>query len=364
MAKTTVLTTGSINHSTDTLITFPKSKKTLVLSKNYSAKQLAEIDSFLTTHTIRTKTSSMSPQLQNCADRTFTNWEIENQYQSVPGKYLGICTNVITIYKAYRQYGFNSLYVSSTTDIDSARNDGFSYDSLMWGLSNSGTLLSIDASNSGGRHVGSYYIDEPMERNNWTGIDIQTVANYVGSSKKVRLGSYKWPVIPQYYEFLSNTTYGQVYGPILNYANNLYIMCDEYYGNCLGHTYEYWNEFHGYYGSKNIANWMDVVINNGNGQSPGICNYASTSWLTLLTTANGIGLNEVWLYAQGTGNEAAIANFCASAWQDSWLTRQQKGLVTEYRCAQNNCTSCSYPTQGTWELYDMWYDGTSRFVGY
>lgn len=131
-------------------------------------------------------------------------------------------------------------------------------------------------------------------------------------------------------------------------------MCDQYNGNCLGHTYEYWNEFNGYYGpSKSIANWFDAVINNGNGSSNG-CGYAATSWITLLTTADGLGISEVWLYAyDDSGDESAISSCCSSAWQDYWLLRQQGNLVTVW---QNTDGTCDW-INGQWKLIDSYYDG-------
>ena len=87
-------------------------------------------------------------------------------------------------------------------------------------------------------------------------------------------------------------------------------MCDQYNGNCLGHTYEYWNEFNGYYGpSKSIANWFDAVINNGNGSSNGY-GYAATSWITLLTTADGLGISEfgfMRMTTQGMNQQYQVA---------------------------------------------------------
>ena len=79
MAKNAVIATGSINLSTDTVITLPKSGKRLVLSKSYSAYQLAQIDSFLTTHTIGTKPAGVTPNLQDCADKTFYTIGKQNQ---------------------------------------------------------------------------------------------------------------------------------------------------------------------------------------------------------------------------------------------------------------------------------------------
>ena len=352
MAKTVATVTSSINHSTDTVITLPRSGKTIVIDKNLPADKIALLDNYLSTHNISNKPQTVKPYA-GYYQVTISYWEMENQFSPAPGKNLGICTNIIPIWNTARpSYGFTSIYVNNTDDLDSAYHDGYSYDNMMLGLTNYNTAFSqIDASNSYGRHVGSYYIDEPIEKGTWDDYTIESVASYSGaSSRRIMLGSYKWPVVPQYWSF--PVTYGQKYGPIVSSLGNIYIMCDEYHGNCLGHTSDYWNEFKGYYISKNISNWLDVTINNGYGNASS-CGYAATSWSTLLYTANYNGIGEVWLYAVDEGDETAILNFCLSAWQMHWNLRLQKHLVIIYQCSGLNC---SWPDGGNWTVYAAYYD--------
>ena len=367
MVKNAVIPTVKINHDVDTVIILPQSHTTIIISKSVSMDRIALMDDYLMAEkkspnskkSTAPITQSIKPDLRLCQYEfdTVTFWEAEN-YSPAQGKTLGICTNEITWSKANYQYGFSKIFVTSAADIDNAYSAGYSYDNMMYQLNLPGYSTDIQASNSGGRHVGSYYIDEPIERGVWTPTLVLDAASL--TSKPVMLGSFKFPVSPQYYDILTNKTYGQIYGPLMSSANNLYIMCDKYYGNCLGgHTYEYWNEFHGYYcANKNFSNWFHVVINNGNGISSS-CQYAATSWITLLTTADGKGINEVWLYAQDTGDETGIANCCASCWQDHWLTQFQRQRVN---VLINTGTTCS--PNGPWGMYDTWYTGRTRYASY
>lgn len=107
--------------------------------------------------------------------------------------------------------------------------------------------------------------------------------------------------------------------------------------------------FHNAYGSRNISNWMNVVINNGStGYFRGFCGGYSTDWTTLFGHANGYGMNNIWLYAYQTGDQTDVSNFAYSAWTQGFVLNLEKQVFTEWKCTQNSCTSCSYPTEGTW----------------
>ncbi len=370
MNKTSAMKIVSSINTDDTVITLPLSKKTIEFKKGTPSDKIALLDKYLSTHkNLPTKRQTVSPNALTCGQYDEYDWEYENQYQAVPGKNLGIWTNDITVWQTYNQYGFTSLFVTSTTDIDSGYADGFSEDNMMWGLGLPDYAGGITNSTSGGRHVGSYYIDEPIETGKggggWTPTLVLDAASL--TPKPVMLGSYKWPVVPQYYDVLTNTTYGQIYGPLINSANNLYIMCDEYHGNCLGTVEDYWGEFHDYYTSpKNPTDWLNVVDNNGTGGGHNTCNSEnSTSWYDLIHFADGsLGMNTIWLYAENTGDEQAIASFCYAAWYEGWLLRQQKQILTVWKCSTSPCTSCSYPNSGAWYILESYYTEVSRYVPY
>lgn len=195
MAKTVTLPTATIDHTIDTIITLPKSKITIVVKKNYPANKIAIMDDYFSTHTISKSPQrhNIKPYYQWCPYHYDSSWVLQNQYASVSGKNLGIWTNYISIYQARNQYGFTSLFVSSVQDIDSAINDGFTNNNLMWGLGSAiGDTAQVNTSTSGGRSVGSYCIDEPWERDNWDDYSMVNIASYV-YPKRVMLVSYEWP---------------------------------------------------------------------------------------------------------------------------------------------------------------------------
>lgn len=172
--------------------------------------------------------------------------------------------------------------------------------------------------------------------------------------------SYKWPVAPQYYTFLT-TTYGDKYSAVLNSYGNEYIMCDQYHGNCFGSAVDYWSKFRDYYGSWNcIMNWLHVDINNGSGGGHVACPYIneeSSSWSDLLDYANNNGINKVWLYAYETGDENAIVSFCNSAWMSGWLLRLAKRYEIIWRCeSPNPCVNCDwFNHKGGWYVAEQYY---------
>jgi hypothetical protein len=363
MAKVAVVPRVKIDHTTDTVLTLPNSKVTITINKNISMKRIAAIDDYLVAEKTSPKSKSststiqsLKPNLRFCQYEygAATIWTSQNQYAPISGKYLGIYTDQITFSQACNQYGFSKIYVTSTSDMDNAYRAGFSYSNMMFGLAQSSYISQIAASNSGGRSVGSYEIDEPFENGVWQASDIDYVMAVVNPPTRVMLTSYKWPSLP-YNAFV---TYGAEYGSVTNPFSNAYIMCDEYHGNCFGRTYDYWHEFQGYYGAnRNITNWMHVVINNGSGVSTS-CSYLASSWDALLATADVEGINEVWLFADGTGNEAAIANCCTTCWQDQWLLQYQVG---ETYISINESTDCD--PNGPWSIVES-YSAGSRYAQY
>ena len=379
MAKTVVLSTASFDHTLDTVITFPKSGKTIVISKSFTAKQIADIDNYMATHNILTKSATMSPMLLDCSVRTFTNWELENTYQTELGKYLGIWCDYLTPAQC-RNYGFNQLFIPCSdngtinSNITTAVNAGFSTQNLMVGLGSSNSANAAGIIN-GTTVVGYYYIEEPFEKMAF-GDSLITVLPYLANlirnknySNKLFFSSWflpytsscnvidKWPP--------GGTSFYSGIENIFSLSSNSYLLCDEYYSNCCRDCSGYWDAFQSFYGTRNIANWMQVVTNNGStGYYRGFCGTHSTDWSTLFGHANGYGMTNIWLYAYQTGDETAVQNFCNSAWATGWLLRQEKQICVEYKCIEKSCTYCSYPNNGDWILYDVWYTGPIQYVSY
>ncbi len=362
----------------DTVVYFPKSGKRLVVSKNYSAYQLAQIDSFLSVHTIKTITSRVTPNLQNCADRTFYNWEVEpNQYQTTPGKYLGIVCDYLTPSQCLN-YGFNQLFIpngssgSVNNAIQVAINARFSRNNLMvdLGESNSAAACSIITGIPSSEEPGYYYIDEPFEKTRF-GDSITTVIPYLANlissnnpSAKLFLSSFTLP----FNTGCNTRNYLAGFEYLFSLNSNIYVQCDAYPSDCCYPTTGYWDKFNNAFGAHDISNWMSVTVNNGS--TPGSYPCAgypwpnSSDWSSLFGEANAIGMNNIWLYAYQTGNQAAVSNFAYSAWTNGFVLNLEKQVFTEWKCTQDNCTDCVWPNEGVWYIYNMYYTGVVQYVGY
>jgi hypothetical protein len=147
-------------------------------------------------------------------------------------------------------------------------------------------------------------------------------------------------------------------------------MSDQYHGNCAGYATDYWDQFYTYYGAnKSISNWMEVVANNGDGNTHVDCIYqnrVSSNWSSLFDRANAHSQNEVWLFAANTGNETAVSNFCEAAWTKGWLLQKFQYVIINYRCDElPACTKCSWePEKGYWYIDDINYTSIYQYMSY
>jgi len=303
--------------SGDTLVYLSKSKLKFKLKKEFTKEQIAQIDEYLATHEIPTVSDTIiSPMRELCGTHDSYGYAWGNSYRPVAGKYLGIALSqdVVTYSKAVSTYGFSKIFVSSGDEINLAHSAGFSYANMMFGIAN--PQQQIDT------NVGSYHIDEAFENHSdiWNVTSIGNMADRV-SSKKLMLSSYYMPFIPS----SGNTFIGTRYANTISSRSNIYIMCDEYHGNCFGRVDDYWYMFQWVYSApKNISNWLSVTANNGDGNTHVACPYINApadNWFNMLGHANEMGINEIWLWANGTGNEAGVSNFSEQAWEQDWLLR-------------------------------------------
>jgi hypothetical protein len=348
LAKAAVVPTGSINHLTDTVITFPKSGKTLSVSKSYTANQLAQIDNYLATHNIPVVKSLVVPNALSCYQRWTYNYIMENRFEPADQKNIGIWCDYLTPAQCLN-YGFNQYFVydfsNINLNINSAITAGYQAANIMASLGGNYTnaLSYINGITSLTPNVGYYYVDEPAETNSYTTDQIYNfytalAANPYTSGSKLCMSSY-------------NELMTFYYTPIHLSEPNALIMCDEYHGNVLGDVTNYWDWFNTTYTYNSHMNFMHIVINNGTGGGHNTwTSNNSSSWYDLFTKANGLGQNHVWLYAAGTGNEDAIINFCIAAWQSEWMYRYQSTLATLWRCS-GDCTTCNWP-YGSWTIVE------------
>jgi|GEM_PF-1146635 len=351
----------------DTLVYLKKSKLKFKLKKEFTKEQIAQIDEYLATHEIPTISDTIiSPMRELCGTHDSYGWAFGSSYIPVAGKYLGIALSqdVVTYSNAKYKYGFSKIFVWGDYDINLAYSAGFSYDNMMFGIANPQQQIPSN--------VGSYHIDEVFEKHSdvW---DDYTIAQKAGSvyPKKVFLSSYKWPSWPYSYP----VTYGAKYGSAINSGTNIFIMCDEYHGNCWAkctppvHTVDdYWNEFKGYYGAnKNISNWLNLTANNGDGSTHvdcGCSNAVSNNWNDLFGNAYRNNINEVWLWASGTGNEISVQNFCSQAWGNGWLLRAYGYYCIVWGCDSQPCyPDCQWGVGlGTWYIKQIYKLGDDVYL--
>jgi hypothetical protein len=357
------------HNSPDTMIFLPLSKKNIAVSKDLKANQIEMLDKYFTTHEITPPPQVITPNLQQCNIHDITGWSYGDKYRPVAGKYLGIwpSQDVVTYSKAFNNYGFSKVAVSSSVEISNAyiNGTGFNYINMMYILNPNVSQQTINTLKTQG--IGSFYIDEPFDHENsgWTFAICNSMAQYT-SPNKLLVGSYHWP---EFVAVINPFYYGTSYSGFIDAFSNTYIMCDEYHGNCCGTVDQYWSEFNNYYlQSKNITNWLSVSANNGDGNTHVDCPYinsVSNNWYDMLGHANRTGMNEVWLYANATGSETGVQNFCYNAWELGWLLRQYQQVVVIWKCSDiPACEECLWNNYGNWYVSGSYYTGIEQYVAY
>jgi len=346
------------------LVYLSKSKLKFKLKKEFTKEQIAQIDEYLATHEIPTVSDTIiSPMRELCGTHDSYGWAFGDSYIPVDGKYLGIALSqdVVSYYNALHKYGFSKIFVWGDYDINLAYSAGFSYDNMMFGIANPQQQIPTN--------VGSYHIDELYEHASlqWSLSEINQLADSV-SPKKVFLSSYKWPSL--IYGIIPTRTYGHMYGNAINCANNVFITCDEYYGNCFGTVDDYWNQFRDYYmQTKNISNWMSLLVNNGDGNSNVKCPYIisdSNNWYDLLGNANRHNMNEIWLWAGGNGIESDVQYFSEQAWERDWLLRAYGYYCIVWGCDSQPCyPDCQWGVGlGPWYIKQIYKLGNEIYLPY
>ncbi len=338
MAKTAALPASSINHAVDTIITLPKSKMIFVVKKNYSAKKLAIMDDYFSTHTISTApdTKAINPYYQWCPLRYDTNWVLQNQYQPVAGKYLGIWSDKLSPMKLHNQYGFTYYVVGFGQSGDTSITNYFPLQNLMVNLPlnvNQQEIQNDPAYNY-------YYLDEPLH-NEIVNSYFLNMANWISIKNPnafFLFSEWEWPENDPL--CWPNEDDGSTIKTYWFPNPNVRIMCDQYSGNGCGSAHDYWNEYKAYYGipSRNMTNWISLDY--------------SSEWGTLLNLANPWGMNPIWIYGGDSDvNEGFFESFANTAWETIWLLRQQGQLVTVWQNTDGTCD----PTNGKWTLVDSYY---------
>ena len=351
-AKVASIPTSSINHATDTVVTFPKSGKRFVVSKTLTANQLSKMDNYLSTHALTEATGSITPDLQNCNDYPVYSWQLLQQYRSLPPYHMGIWVSpdVISYTKAYNQYGFNELLIQpSELSTVLTTPPTWKADSLMMSLGNGRNSLNIYNANSVPA-VGYYFIDEPYQNNvPRSGVTLVESAVAVGApSAKVMFSDWEWP-------WFNITCGGYDYSTVSQYLNgsNSGIMCDQYLlSNSCGDMLAFWQEYYSTYSPHSWMNWADNTGSNAG------------DWANCFNWMNIEGLTNVWLYADESGNEGVIQEWCQNAWEKYWLLEEEQYIQTIWSCIEPSCSDCNYPTEGDWEIVGMYYYNQYQYVNF
>ncbi len=341
---------STINTTVDTIITLPNSKMTISIKKGLPASKIRLLDEYFSQNkNISTLSNSITPNLRDCTTYYEYDWVYQNQYRSVSGKHLGIwaSSDVISLSKAYNQYGFNEVSIDFS-DTSNAFQAGFKPDSIMIFLNTSIPDYYI----TNARSFGYYFFDEPVKN----GIGPTTILGYAetilqkNSNSKCLISEYKWTkpaLCNAYFVYDGPTVWNYLESP------NMGVMCDQYWlDNECGTMVDFWNEYFNYYNPFSFSDWMDNTMNNSGG------------WSSCFSWANS-HINQIWLFADGAGNESVIQNYCQTAWYTSWLLRFAKQLIIIWKCNSSSpCTNCSYPSSGNWYVYESYYTGVQQYLSY
>ena len=355
MAKTTTLTTST---SPDTTVYLPLSKKTIRVSKSMSAEKIAMVDKYFSTHkSIGVKTNSVSPMLRDCTTHIDYGGELEMQFQAVAGKSLGISNDwsIISDSDAKNIYGFSLCAAFGFDNIASVHNAGYDYPNIMVEYLNPTSALSVLQYNPNQYPKCGYYeIDEPTKYS-YSPTDtksLETLINNWNTGAKVMLSDFHWPgkTLCTAYEDWGAKMEGYC-------GDNYYITCDNYGlgTETCGKPCEYWDEYTNYYGSWHVVS--NYVYNQS---------VQSSNWDCCFKLANGTDQNikQIWLWA-GTGDLAALQTFCMYAWYNGWLLRQEKETEIIWKCnSYNPCTTCVWPSGGSWYVEEILYTGRVSYVPY
>ncbi len=312
----------------DTLITLKKSGKMLMLPEGLTAGQIDKLDKFLSENkTPAATTSLIQPNAEMCGWHTAYGWEYEYQYEPVNGKALGVWINYDYLnQQQLYNLGFRKIAIYNAEQRDEAYIAGFQYQNMMYMTDNyhkNIAYLGFKALNTNTIHINSCYIDEPFESSKlpqWSTSEIIDFSDSLQNnypSVKLFLSSFNWPVSSYYDWPIPQSVYS---------LDNIFIMCDQYQTN----TSDIWTAFKNFYGSKNISNFMDLEYN-----KPGVGS-SNGDFSTLFGRANGLGINDIWLYANNYDNITLVDQFCDAAWSNGWLTKFRKRIIITWRCDDPN----------------------------
>lgn len=112
-------------------------------------------------------------------------------------------------------------------------------------------------------------------------------------------------------------------------------MCDQY-SNSIQKSM--WDQFKSSYGNKYYGNFIASKDNYGD-------------YSNLISKANNIGINNLFLYHGSWGWPTKTPEFCNDAWRNGWLREYYRKYINTYRCYEPDpCINCADP-DAPWYLY-------------
>ncbi|GEM_PF-6603969 len=262
--------------------------------------------------------------------RILRRWEFE-RYEPEKNKIIGFwpecCGNKKFAYlKEYRNiWGFNAVVVTAQEkSIKMALRSGFELNNIFTTVHQFKTVSKIkEVVNTVNSKL--YYIDEPLERGDYSPEDLIEIANYISNKRpdaKLILGSYQktWWL----YKFFPPQTYASAYNEVLKNTSNVQIMCDQYSGDQIPE----WESFYETYGTDKVyGQFIHSKID-------------SAEYSTLLDTTNIKSKTKRIFYFHGaSGSPDKTPEFCQAAWQQGWLKKIEREFVYYLKCKEkkNNC---------------------------
>ncbi|MAT59537.1 MAG: hypothetical protein CMF23_16320 [Ignavibacteriae bacterium] len=261
-------------------------------------------------------------------------WDLE-KYTPVSNKKLGIWMSYNTnLFSTVRNYcGFSKVLVTSTTELQKAVTSGFSRGNITGLIPHEESTWQQQIDSYG--IIGAYYIDEPIERDEYTPQSINQIISYIRSTEGLintapfKIGSYK-----------TGVTFVTQYWQVIFANNNVFMMDDAYDGFWSGIMWwtdqrPHWTDFQNAYSVLNKSNWIHIEKD-------------YSEYNGLLGHANNLGLSEIWLYVNEFSEvEDHLNAFSDQAWKTDWLLKVERKYRKEYRCYTKDCDLVA-----NWQLYE------------
>jgi len=305
----------------------------------------------------------VEPDAQSYCYKTEEYWVFE-KYVPVAGKSIGISPHDFSPYwmnKYHNYYGFSKMKIKlyrnnsrqqTLTDLQTAYDAGYTDTDIMGDIGDYPVVAESEFDN-----FGYYYSDEPLETagrpSQWP-YDAANFIHAVNPQARFKVGTShgKYAVTSnddKYKSFVwsnnfSDMTFTAYFGGILSN------VCDQS---------EHWTYFKNFYGtSKALSQWihLDWDYDGGPFLSCGV------EYPTLLSSATAEGINELWLYADDSGNFNYLDIFCLYANIQGWLNRFQRRWVYHYRCINQNPCNCDPNSTDYWILENSYPTNATRII--